>query len=178
MTSPGQVWVRARRTRLVGAAGGLVAAAVVLLAGCGTTAPGPTAQPAPPDMNQQAQMVMPFDLTKTTHTFTKTPVGGVEQVVANDPADGADIAGIRGHLADEASKFSAGDYSDPARIHGADMPGLAQLHAGAARVAVRYEALPAGAHITYSSADPALAGAVHAWFDRQTADHGMPGMGG
>ncbi len=154
-----------------------VLAAVLALAGCGSPAAGPA--PAPESgMNRQAQMVMPFDLTKTTHTFTDLPAGGVEHVVVNDPADGIDIAAVRGHLAEEAGKFSAGDYSDPARIHGADMPGLAALQAGAARVAVRYDPLPTGARITYGSADPALVGAVHTWFDRQRADHGMPGMGG
>lgn len=30
----------------------------------------------------------------------------------------------------------------------------------------------------YSSTEPALVDALHAWFDRQNTDHAMPGMGG
>ncbi|MDP8932091.1 MAG: hypothetical protein M3O70_26860 [Actinomycetota bacterium] len=85
---------------------------------------------------------------------------------------------IRGHLGEEASLFRNGDYSDPARIHGTEMPGLDQLAAGAARMTVRYEPLPAGAKITYSSVDPSLVTALHAWFDGQSSDHDVPGMGG
>jgi len=143
------------------------------LAGCGAPGPGPGSQ-----MNRQAGMVMPFDLNATTHTFTTTPDGGVEQVVANDPADTTNTAAIRAHLRDEAGKFSAGDYSDPARIHGADMPGLAEVAAGALRIGVRYDPVPAGARITYSATDPTLVNALHIWFGAQTSDHDMPGMGG
>ncbi len=64
------------------------------------------------------------------------------------------------------------------KIHGTDMPGVAQLQAGAARVSVRAEPIPDGAHIVYTSADPSLVDALHAWFDRQISDHSMPGMGG
>lgn len=59
-----------------------------------------------------------------------------------------------------------------------EMPGLEDLEAGAGRVDVTYETVPAGARITYSSIDPVLVSALHAWFDRQTTDHAMPGMGG
>jgi len=83
---------------------------------------------------------------------------------------------IRSHLEFEAAEFRKGNFSDPARIHGMDMPGLQELEAGASRVDVRYEAIPAGARITYASDDPGLVAALHAWFDRQTTDHGMPGM--
>ena len=74
--------------------------------------------------------------------------------------------------------FRTGNYSDPAKIHGMDMPGLAELEAGAARVDVAYTDVANGAQITYSSTEPGLVAALHSWFDRQTSDHGMPGMGG
>ena len=166
---------RGRRTWLaIGTAFAVVTAIAVPLA----VRDAPATAPDPSEMRQHAQAVMPFDLSKTTHTFTKTPTGGVEQVLANDPGDEANIAAIRGHLGEEASKFRNGDYSDPARIHGAEMPGLDQLEAGAPRVTVSYEPLPAGAKITYSSVDPSLVTALHAWFDVQSSDHDMPGMGG
>lgn len=34
------------------------------------------------------------------------------------------------------------------------------------------------ARITYTSAEPPLVDALHAWFDRLASDHIMPGMGG
>ncbi len=129
-------------------------------------------------MAQRAAQVMPFDLNATTHTFTKTSSGGVETVVANDPNDQRNIILIRQHLSKEATKFAQGDYSDPAFIHGADMPGLQQLQAAGNRVHVQYAEIPSGATITYTATDPSLVAAVHSWFDAQSSQHAMPGMGG
>jgi hypothetical protein len=129
-------------------------------------------------MDARAVEVMPFDLDATRHTFTKTDQGGVEQVVVIDPTDTRNIDLIRSHLQFEATEFGKGNYSDPARIHGMDMPGLQELEAGASRVDVRYEEVPGGARMIYTSAEPPLVDALHSWFDRQSRDHGMPGMGG
>lgn len=129
-------------------------------------------------MTGRAQSVMPFDLSKTTHTFAKTAGGGTEEVTANDPRDSHDIGLIRSHLQQEAARFREGDYDDPAKIHGADMPGVKYLSANATRVSISYQQLPAGARLTYSSQDPALITALHQWLDRQNTDHAMPGMGG
>ena len=128
------------------------------------------------DMGARAAEVMPFDLDATHHTFTKTDQGGVEEIVAIDPADDRNIALIRSHLEFESAEFRNGNFSDPARIHGMDMPGLQELEAGASRVDVRYEAISSGGRITYSSDEPELIVALHAWFDRQTTDHSTPGM--
>jgi hypothetical protein len=156
-------------------------AALVLAAGGGYTM-ATAGQHHSADSGQQATAaraaaVMPFDLNATVHTFTKTDTGGVEQVVANAPDDQRNITSIREHLSKEANQFAKGDYGDPATIHGTTMPGLQELQAGAARVDVRYEQVTSGARITYSSTDPALVTALHAWFDAQNHDHAMPGMG-
>jgi hypothetical protein len=116
--------------------------------------------------------VMPFDLEATTHRFTKTPDGGVQSVTADDPSDPTQIRLIREHLQMERDSFSRGDYNDPARVHGMDMPGVAELSDGYEQVDVSYSELPAGAELTYSSTEPQLVAAIHAWFDRQVADHG------
>jgi hypothetical protein len=116
--------------------------------------------------------VMPFDLESTTHTFTKNDEGGVQLVTAHDPDDADQIELIRGHLRIERDKFSRGDFHDPARIHGMDMPGLAELSAGHARIDVAYQDHPAGAELVYTTADATLVDAIHAWFDRQLMDHG------
>ena len=116
--------------------------------------------------------VMPFELDATTHRFTKTPDGGVQSVTADDPSDATQIQLIREHLQMERDGFSRGDYDDPARIHGMDMPGVAELSDGYEDVNVIYSELPAGAELTYTTTEPQLVAAIHAWFDRQVADHG------
>lgn len=115
---------------------------------------------------------MPFDLDATTHRFTKTPDGGRQTVTADDPADQAQIDLIREHLRAERDNFSRGDFDDPARIHGMDMPGVAELSAGYARITVGYADIPTGAELTYATSEPDLVDAIHAWFDRQVMDHG------
>jgi len=121
---------------------------------------------------ERGAQVMPFDLEATTHVFEKTANGGVQKVVADSADDAENIAAIREHLREEADAFSRGEFSDPASIHGEDMPGLAELAAGAERVEVSYEELPDGAQVVLRSDDPEMVGAVHQWFDAQLSDHG------
>ena len=121
---------------------------------------------------EKGSEVMPFDLEATIHVYEKTEYGGVQKVVADDPEDAENVAAIREHLREEADAFGRGEFSDPASIHGGDMPGLAELEAGAGRVEVRYEDLPDGAQIVLESEDPELVAAVHDWFDAQLSDHG------
>jgi hypothetical protein len=124
------------------------------------------------EVARRGEEVMPFDLDATTHTFTATDTGGVQTVVADDPADSEQIALIRDHLREERDNFARGDFDDPAAIHGHDMDGVAELRAGYADITVTYADLPDGAKLTYTSDLPALVDAVHAWFDRQVSDHG------
>jgi hypothetical protein len=159
-----------RRTALALA---LAGAAVAATAGALATAlAGPPATDRQAEVADRGREVMPFDLDRTTHRFAETPDGGVQTVVADNPGDRAQIALVRRHLRDEADRFAAGDFADPARIHGEDMPGLAELRAAAGRIEVRYADVPDGAVITYATADPVLVDALHRWFDAQLGDHG------
>jgi hypothetical protein len=128
------------------------------------------------EVAERGTQVMPFDLERTTHTFTNLPDGGREVVVSDD-GDSEQIALIRSHLDKEARRFASGDFSDPARIHGEDMPGLAELEAGASRMEFRYEELPNGAAINYRTSDAALVAALHQWFAAQRGDHGRHAEG-
>ena len=117
--------------------------------------------------------VMPFDLDATRHHFVRTGDGGIQRVVVLDPRDAANVAAIRRHLAAIAAAFRARDFSDPKRIHGDDMPGLATLeHAAAEALAIEYVERPDGAEVRYTSPDAATIDAIHAWFDAQVSDHG------
>jgi len=116
-------------------------------------------------------MVMPFDLDKTTHVFEKLETGGLQTVRA-DSDDSEQIRLVREHLSDEATRFAAGDFHDPGMIHGDDMPGLHQLVTGHDRIRVEYSEVDRGAQILYTTEDPELVTAIHAWFDAQLRDHG------
>jgi hypothetical protein len=116
-------------------------------------------------------MVMPFDLERTTHVFETTDTGGVQRIVSDD-RDEDQIELIREHLGMEAERFRAGDFSDPAVIHGDDMPGLAVLRSAGSALQVQYRVLPDGAQVTYTGADGEVVAAIHAWFDAQLRDHG------
>lgn len=97
--------------------------------------------------------------------------------MANSSGDQRNITVIQKHLSQVAELFAQGKYGDPATIHGTSMPGLQKLQAGATRVQSHYEQSPSGAKITFSSTDGVLVAALHSWFDAQTMDHAMPGMG-
>ncbi|TMR11321.1 aspartate carbamoyltransferase [Nonomuraea turkmeniaca] len=121
----------------------------------------------------KGSQVMPFDLERTTHRFTKSATGGLQTVTADDPADAQQVKLIREHLAKEAAGFSKDDFGDPATIHGSEMPGLRELEQGHGRIDIRYAQTPAGAQLTYTTADRPLVAALHAWFDAQVSDHGQ-----
>ena len=116
--------------------------------------------------------VMPFDLEQTLHVFEKLDDGGLQKVTVKDPSNKEQIPLIQGHLEEEAEKFRRGDFSDPARIHGTNMPGLAELKSAAGKIEVVYAPLADGARIRYTTKDPALVIAIHQWFDAQVSDHG------
>ncbi|MGW0708339.1 aspartate carbamoyltransferase [Streptomyces sp. NPDC002643] len=121
---------------------------------------------------ERGRTVMPFDLEQTTHHFTPTETGGVQDVVADQPDDAEQVGLIRAHLRQEAEAFGRGDFGDPAQIHGESMPGLAELQDGYDRVEVRYRERPDGATLTYATEESVLVDALHDWFEAQLSDHG------
>jgi hypothetical protein len=124
---------------------------------------------------QRGRAVMPFDIDRTMHHFTKTPEGGVQQVLSLD-GDPHEVALVRAHLRREAAQFGRGDFSDPVLVHGAGMPGVQELSAGAHRLRIVYSDVPRGGEIRYASDDKALVAAIHRWFDVQVREHGHHAM--
>ena len=123
-------------------------------------------------IHEMSHHVMPFDMAKTIHIFRMTETGGVEKVLVRDAGDTDQIALIRQHLKHEAVMFQHGNYSDPAKLHGADMPGLEELQADPGRIKVTYAELPEGAQITFETGDLGLLTAIHRWFGAQLSEHG------
>ena len=154
---------------------GLAVAAAA--AGFALAARGEGEQDREAEVAARGRTVMPFDLERTTHVFTRLPDGGVQRVVA-DGGDRSQIPLIRAHLRSEARRFARGDFGDPAAIHGAHMPGLRTLRAHAAKLDVRYAPIARGARIRYRSRDARVVKALHAWFAAQLADHGSHAAAG
>jgi hypothetical protein len=95
-------------------------------------------------------------------------------VSSKEANDGENIALIREHLAKEAPLFAKGNFADPAYLHGDEMASLAALQAAgqAGKLNVRYEELPSGAQLVYTSDDAEVVVALHLWFQAQVSDHG------
>jgi len=123
-------------------------------------------------VHQMAHQVMPFDISRSVHIFRMTASGGVQRVLVKDASAAEQIALIQQHLRYEAERFGQGDYSDPAHLHGTDMPGLKEIQAGASHIKVTYAALPDGGEITFQTDDLQLITALHRWFGAQLSEHG------
>ena len=131
------------------------------------------------DVARRGQDVMPFDLGATTHVFTKAAQGGVQQVVVKDANDATQVRLTRQHMREIRDQFLKGDFSGPTRIHGREMPGLAELKAARpGQIDIGYADLKDGAELSYTTADAKLVSALHKWFDAQLADHGKDAMAG
>lgn len=175
---------RAERVRLRRwtSAAALLALLILSAVGCGRTgmehgsshdhAAHEAATEQRDEVAERGRDVMPFDLERTTHRFQQLPDGGKQSVVADDARDRRQVALIRAHLREEAARFRRGDFADPTRIHGERMPGLAALRVGAGRIVVRHEHEPLGASLRYTTTEPRLVTALHAWFRAQVRDHG------
>lgn len=155
--------------KLITAAALIILSVATIILYMAATLPAQTRQE---EVATRGAKVMPFDLEQTTHVFQKLDDGGLQKVVVKDASNKNQIALIQAHLKEESEKFRKGDFSDPAKIHGEDMPGLAELKTGARKIDVRYTALPDGAQIRYSTKDPKMVTALHQWFTAQLSDHG------
>lgn len=128
---------------------------------------------------ERGAQIMPFDLEQTTHVFSKTEWGGLQQIIVKDNTNTRQIKLVRDHLSKISREFADGDFSDPERIHGKDMPGLTELSAAKpGRIKIVYKELPNGAEIAYTSDYPEIISAIHRWFDAQLSDHARHAMPG
>lgn len=144
-----------------------------------------TAHAAAADLPRQEEVakrgadVMPFDLKATTHIFSKTDKGGTQRVVAKNVRDSVQTRLVREHLHDIQQQFQKGDFSGPTHVHGADMPGLAELRLSKpGAISVNYREVQGGAELNYQTSDTKLVAALHRWFDAQLSDHGANAMKG
>ena len=105
-------------------------------------------------VHQMGASVMQFEMAKTLHVFKMTETGGVQQVVVRNEGDKGPGAAHTAAPSARGQQISAGgDYSDPAALHGLDMPGLKELQVGARLMKITYSALTNGGEINFWTND-------------------------
>lgn len=123
-------------------------------------------------IHDRGSMVMPFNLSTTTHVFNKTDTGGVQRITVDKDGSDEDVSRIRSHLQSITEEFDKGNFSDPATLHGNQMPGLQTLQERHERLNVTYSEIDEGAKVAYRTQDTVVVNALHDWFDAQLRDHG------
>ncbi|MDV7213345.1 hypothetical protein [Azotobacter beijerinckii] len=127
-------------------------------------------------IHHQGHRVMPFVLGRTLHVFRMTETGGSMRVVLRDVGAKDQLPLIQRHLLHMTARFSSGDFSVPASLHGEQMPGLKELETGASRMKVVYAPLPNGGEIRFETGDLAMVTAIHRWFGAQLSEHGADAL--
>jgi hypothetical protein len=149
------------------------------------TAPPPTLNAQEPDhaacpmhaahtaseVDRRGDQVMGFAHSATTHHFRLARDGGAIEIAANDAADAASVAAIRGHLTAVAEAFGRGDFAMPEAIHGELPPGAETLAARRAELDYRYEETAAGARVRILARTPESLAAVHEFLRFQITEH-------
>lgn len=122
-------------------------------------------------LDHRGDKVMGFEHTRTTHHFLLKEDGGVIQVEANDSGDTASVTQIRGHLAQVARSFAAGDFTMPREIHDRVLPGVPDMTRLAKEIQYHYEDLERGGRVRITTGNPEARAAVHAFLKSQIEDH-------
>jgi hypothetical protein len=121
-------------------------------------------------MQTRGQGVMGVDQYTSVHRFDATADGGRIEL-QRDRDDSLGVAAIRAHMRTIARDFAAGNFSAPATVHLATVPGVRVMQAR--RRAIRYEVedLPHGAALRIRSRDERAVGAVHDFLAYQRREH-------
>lgn len=129
--------------------------------------------------NADAHQSLPYAADRALEGFAKTANGGIMQIVAKSADDSQQIKSMQQYLRQTAEEYGKGDFSSTEKFHGTDMPGLAQMKAAqAGAIKYQYKALNNGGQIVFSTEDPKLLNALHAWIDAQIKEHGSAGLSG
>jgi hypothetical protein len=127
----------------------------------------------PTTIEQRMQLLLPYIVDQTLESFSKTVHGGIQHVVVKSADNSVQIKVVQTHLRKMVERYRKGDFSFSEKLHGADMPGLAQLKAAKVDdIKYEYQQLTNGGQIHYSSEYPLLVAALHEWFDAQNKQHG------
>ncbi|MGH7662568.1 MAG: hypothetical protein ACRENA_16825 [Vulcanimicrobiaceae bacterium] len=104
-----------------------------------------------------------FTAGMVRETFTPTPYGGIEDAVVV-AQNAVEVKKLQAQTRKRAAAFARGDFVDPTNPHGDLVPGLREMRRQWNKMHVRYEDLPDGSRIRYSTSDPVMVEALHQWF--------------
>lgn len=123
------------------------------------------------EVNKRGNQAMGFSHAKTTHHFRLKENGGVIEVSANDPKDGASRDQIRHHLTRIAELFGKGDFSLPMFTHGEPPPGTAEMTRLREDIKYTFEAMDRGGRVVIVSDSAEAIAAIHRFLRFQIEDH-------
>lgn len=181
-SAPRAATARARRLVLPVALAG-AAALVPWRDAAAQARPAATAAPPAADttvaaVQARGAAVMGVDQTTSRHVFETLPDGGRIVLRRDDATDTAAVRTIRAHLRAVAAAFARGDFADPRRVHGREVPGTAVMAARRAAIAYAVADRPDGAEVRIRTVDPEAVAAVHAFLAFQRDDHRAAGHEG
>lgn len=130
-------------------------------------------------IEQRMQLLSPYIVDETLESFSKTVHGGIQHVVVKSANNSVQIKVVQTHLRKMVERYRKGDFSFSEKLHGADMPGLAELKAAKLDdIKFEYKQLVNGGQIHYSSEYPLLVAALHEWINAQNTAHGSVEING
>jgi hypothetical protein len=121
-------------------------------------------------LQERGKRVMGVDQYTSAHAFETLPDGG-RIVLARDSDVAADIATIRAHMKDVASRLARGDFSLSEAVHAGKVPGSDVMRAKRDAIAFAYAEVPRGGQVTLTSRDPEAVKAIHEFLAFQRMDH-------
>jgi len=122
-------------------------------------------------MQTRGEHVMGVNQYTSAHVFEDLPDGGRVVLERADAADTADIAKIRAHMRDIASRFSRGDFTIPGFVHAQEVPGTRVMAERKTQITYEAHDLPGGGEVRIRSRDSAAVAAVHKFLAFQRSDH-------
>jgi hypothetical protein len=122
------------------------------------------------ELQARGEVTMGVDQYTSTHLFDDLPDGGRIELQRNEQ-DPTGVEQIRQHLQHIARAFAAGDFSDPASVHGHEMPGTAVMAQKKDVITYSYAPLPRGGEVRITTRDPDAVRATHAFLAAQRGEH-------
>jgi hypothetical protein len=125
-------------------------------------------------LQSRGKIVMGVDQYTSAHRFDDLPDGGRIEL-QRDSSDTAGVRTIREHLSGIARQFAAGDFQNPAFVHGGAVPGSAIMRAKRSAIRYRFHRLPGGGEVRITSHDGQAVAAIHQFLGYQRREHHATG---
>jgi len=123
------------------------------------------------ELQERGKRVMGVDQYTSSHIFQSLPDGGRIEL-QRDKDDSLGVRVIRAHMQDVTARFTAGDFSLSAEVHGThEIPGTAAMRSSRAAIRYEYREVPRGGEVRLTSGDGAAIKAIHEFLAFQRSDH-------